>query len=141
MSLIRGALLTGVFRTHLQLLAMSADDQRNTLIVEMTKHSNQPVTHFQPLNDFQLAGAGAAMVFLLNGGIRNADGTGEERDIGWTPLSHAKGLGLLTHDRRLNRIRHSRWGEVGQWRTCVVASVGARSHKAARSFPHTSSRE
>jgi len=73
MDLIRGALLAGGFRTHHDLLAMSADDQRNTLIVEMTKHSNQPGGHFQSLNDFQLAGAGAAMVFLLKGGIRDAN--------------------------------------------------------------------
>ncbi|MGA7237259.1 MAG: matrixin family metalloprotease [Bryobacteraceae bacterium] len=71
-SFIRGVLLAGGFRTHHQLIAMSAPDQRNTLIVEMAGHSNQPVAHFQSLNDFQLAGAGAAMVFLLMGGIRNA---------------------------------------------------------------------
>jgi hypothetical protein len=71
-SFIRGVLLVGGFRNHHQLISMSAEDQRNTLIVEMADHSNQPVTHFQSLNDFQLAGAGAAMVFLLNGGIRNA---------------------------------------------------------------------
>src|SRR5260370_752691 len=72
MSLIRGALLAGGFRTHHQLVAMSADDQRNTLIVEMAGHSNQPIAHFKSLNDFELAGAGAAMVFLLKGGIRDA---------------------------------------------------------------------
>ena len=41
---------------------MSADDQRNTLIVEMTKHSNQ--TDYQAFNDFAFGGAGAVMVFL-----------------------------------------------------------------------------
>ena len=71
-SFIRGVLLAGGFRNHHQLIAMSAEDQRNTLIVEAANHSNQPVAHFQSLNDFQLADAGAAMVFLLNGGIRNA---------------------------------------------------------------------
>ena len=72
MSLIRGVLLAGQFRTQHELNTMSADDQRNTLIVEMAGHSNQPVPHFQSLNDFDLAGAGAAMVFLLKGGIRDA---------------------------------------------------------------------
>jgi hypothetical protein len=71
-SFIRGMLLAGSIRTHHQLLAMSADDQRNTLIVEMANHSKQPVAHFQSLNDFDLAGAGAAMDFLLKGGIRSA---------------------------------------------------------------------
>jgi hypothetical protein len=70
---IRGVLLAGGFRTHHDLIAMSDGDQRNTLIVEMTKHSNQQTAHFQSLNDFQLAGAGAAMVFLLKGGIRDAN--------------------------------------------------------------------
>jgi hypothetical protein len=71
-SFIRGVLLAGGFRTHQQLIAMSSDDQRNTLIVEMSGHSNQSIAHFQSLNDFDLAGAGAAMVFLLTGGIRDA---------------------------------------------------------------------
>ena len=73
MDFVRGALLAGGFRTHHDLIAMSAGDQRNTLIVEMTKHSNQPGGHFQSLNDAQLAGAGAVMVFLLKGGIRDAN--------------------------------------------------------------------
>jgi hypothetical protein len=71
-ALIRGVLLAGGIRTHQQLIQMPPEDQRNTLIVSMAALSNQPVSHFQSLNDFDLAGAGAAMVFLLNGGIRNA---------------------------------------------------------------------
>jgi Pretoxin HINT domain len=71
-SFIRGVLLAGGIRTHHELVAMSADDQRNTLIVEMAGHSNQPIAHFQSLNNFELAGAGAAMVFLREGGIRDA---------------------------------------------------------------------
>jgi hypothetical protein len=70
-SFIRGVLLAGGFRTHHQLIAMSAEDQRNTLIVEMVAHSNQPVGDYQGLNDFQLAGAGAVMVFLRGAGIRD----------------------------------------------------------------------
>src|SRR5271166_6556346 len=70
MGLIRGALLAGGFRTHHQLNAMSADDQRNTLIVEMTNHSNQ--ANYQSFSDADLAAAGALMVFLLNAGIRTA---------------------------------------------------------------------
>lgn len=63
--------MAGWFRTHQQLIAMSAEDQRNALIVEMVAHSNQPVGDYQGLNDFQLAGAGAVMVFLRGAGIRD----------------------------------------------------------------------
>ena len=41
MSTIRGVLLAGKFRTQHELNNMSHDDQRNTLIVELTAHSNQ----------------------------------------------------------------------------------------------------
>ena len=70
MSLIRGVLLAGKFRTHHQLNGMSHDDQRNTLIVEMTGRTNQSVSHFQSLNDAALAGAGAVLVFLRAARIR-----------------------------------------------------------------------
>lgn len=72
MNLIRGVLLAGGFRTHHSLNGMSPDDQRNTLIVEMVAHSNQLVGSYQSLNDADLAGAGAVMVFLLKGGSRTA---------------------------------------------------------------------
>ena len=49
-SYIRGILLAGNFRTQHELNMMTHDDQRNTLIVEMTKHSNQ--TNFQHLISF-----------------------------------------------------------------------------------------
>jgi hypothetical protein len=70
-SFVRGVLLAGGFRTHHDLIAMSAEDQRNTLIVEMVAHSNQPVGFYQGLNDFELAGVGAVMVFLRGAGIRD----------------------------------------------------------------------
>ena len=70
-SFVRGVLLAGGFRTHHDLIAMSAEDQRNTLIVEMVAHSNQPVDFYQGLNDFELAGVGAVMVFLRGAGIRD----------------------------------------------------------------------
>jgi hypothetical protein len=66
--LIRGVLLAGQFRTQHELNHMSPDDIRNTLIVEMTKHSNQ--TDYQSFNDFALAGVGAVMVFLRMARIR-----------------------------------------------------------------------
>ena len=65
---IRGVLLVGRFRTQHELNQMSADDQRNTLIVEMASHSNQ--ANFSALNDFDLAAAGAVMVFLRGARIR-----------------------------------------------------------------------
>lgn len=61
-------LLVGGFRTQHELNAMSLDDMRNTLIVEMTNHSNQ--TNYQAYNDRDLAGAGAVMVALRELKIR-----------------------------------------------------------------------
>lgn len=70
MSLIRGVLLAGKFRTQHDLNSMTLEDQRNTLIVEMSGHTNQPVPHFQSLNDAALAGTGAVFVFLRDARIR-----------------------------------------------------------------------
>jgi hypothetical protein len=69
MSLIRGVLLAGKFRTQHQLNTMSGDDQRNTLIVELTGRSNQ--SNYQSFSDDALAGAGAALVFLREAKIRD----------------------------------------------------------------------
>jgi hypothetical protein len=71
MSLIRGVLLAGPFRTHHDLNGMSQEDQRNTLIVEMAAHSNQSIGHYQSLNNADLAGTGAVMVVLRKAKIRN----------------------------------------------------------------------
>jgi len=70
-SFIRGVLLAGQFRTQGGLDTMSPEDQRNTLIVEMAAHSSGKVPSFQALNDFDLAGAGAVMVFLRGARIRS----------------------------------------------------------------------
>jgi hypothetical protein len=71
-SYIRGILLLGNFRTQHELNMMSHDDQRNTLIVEMTKHSNQ--TNFQAFNDAELEGVGAVMLALRTGRMRDDAG-------------------------------------------------------------------
>jgi len=68
-SFIRGVLLAGGFRTQHELNLMSRDDQRNTLIVELTNHSNQ--TNYQSYNDAELEGMGAVMVTLRELGIRD----------------------------------------------------------------------
>jgi hypothetical protein len=68
-SWIRGVLLLGGFRTHHELNGMSADDMRNTLIVELTKHSSQH--DFQRFNDAELEGMGAVMVAMRRLGIRD----------------------------------------------------------------------
>jgi hypothetical protein len=69
---IRGVLLVGGFRTQAELNAMTYDDMRNTLIVELTKHTSEPNPHvFQAWNDQMLAGMGAAMVFFRHTGVRN----------------------------------------------------------------------
>jgi hypothetical protein len=70
MSLIRGVLLAGNFRTQHELNGMSNDDQRNTLIVELTARTNQSVGHFQGMDDATLAGTGAVLVFLRRAKIR-----------------------------------------------------------------------
>lgn len=69
MSLIRGVLVAGKFRTHHELNRMSQEDQRNTLIVELSNRSNQK--NFQAFNDAALADAGAALVFLRTARIRD----------------------------------------------------------------------
>ncbi|WP_067722819.1 hypothetical protein [Nocardia yamanashiensis] len=69
-SFIRGVLLTGSFRTQHELNEMSSEDHRNTLITELANRTNQPVGHYQALNDDSLAGAGAALVFIRSGRIR-----------------------------------------------------------------------
>jgi hypothetical protein len=50
---------------------MSYEDMGNTVFVEMSKHSNQPVPWYQGQADATLAGMGAAMVFLRHTGIRD----------------------------------------------------------------------
>lgn len=67
-SFIRGVLLIGGFRTQAQLDTMSHDDQRNTLIVELTGRTRQ--SDYQGFSDRDLAGAGALLVLLRRGGIR-----------------------------------------------------------------------
>jgi hypothetical protein len=71
-SFIRGALLAGNFRTQHELDAMPREDQRNTLIVEMAKHSNQ--NNYQAFNDATLEGMGAVMVALRSGRMRDDAG-------------------------------------------------------------------
>jgi hypothetical protein len=70
MSLISGVLLAGKFRTQHELTGMSHEDQRNTLIVEMSSRTNQSGAHFQAMDDATLAGAGAVLVFLRAAKIR-----------------------------------------------------------------------
>ncbi|HEX8251457.1 MAG TPA: ETX/MTX2 family pore-forming toxin [Pyrinomonadaceae bacterium] len=70
---LRGILLAGKWRTEEELNHMLTEDKRNTLIVEMNKHSNQDVGHFQAMNDDALIGVGAVTVFLLESKIRSND--------------------------------------------------------------------
>jgi len=69
MSLIRGVLLAGNFRSQHDLDKMSPSDQRNTLIVELAGRSKQ--TNLQSFNDDVLAGMGAVLVFLRTSRIRD----------------------------------------------------------------------
>lgn len=68
---VRGVLLLGGFRTQEQLNAMTRDQMRNTLIVEMTARSNQ--NNYQGYSDPDLAGVGAVMVFLRETGVLDDD--------------------------------------------------------------------
>ena len=65
---IRGVLLIGRFRGQRELNAMTWDDMRNTLIVELTGRTNQ--RDYQAYNDHRLAGAGAVLVALRHLGAR-----------------------------------------------------------------------
>ncbi|WP_169977600.1 hypothetical protein [Tautonia rosea] len=71
MTLIRGVMMAGKFRTFRDLNGMSDESQRNTLIVEMAGRTNQPVEHYQAMDDATLAGVGAVLVFVREAGIRN----------------------------------------------------------------------
>ena len=97
-SFLRGVLLAGQFRTQHELNAISDEDQRNTLIVEMAGRTNQPVGHFQAMDDFNLAGAGAAYVFLRNARIRTeqqlkAISEDDQRNILIVEIGAQTGLG------------------------------------------------
>ena len=71
MSLIRGVLAAGQFRTQRELNGMTAGDHRNTLIVELANRSSRPILHYQSLDDATLAGTGAVLVFLRGASIRS----------------------------------------------------------------------
>jgi hypothetical protein len=71
----RGVLLAGKRRTEAELSGMSAEDQRNHLIVMLAENSNHPVEYFQGFSrdndNVDLVGKGAVVVFLLRAGIRD----------------------------------------------------------------------
>ncbi|NML65452.1 hypothetical protein HHL22_09570 [Hymenobacter sp. RP-2-7] len=64
-------LLGGPWRSAAELSLMSEEDKRNTLIVELSKHTSQSVAHFQGLPTDALVGSGAIAVFLQQAGIRS----------------------------------------------------------------------
>jgi hypothetical protein len=67
---ISGALLVGKFRTQQQLNGMSPGNERNTLITELVARTRDTVGFYQSLNDADLAGAGALLVYLRETGSR-----------------------------------------------------------------------
>jgi hypothetical protein len=67
---IRGVLLVGKFRTQQQLNGMVSEDQRNTLITELAGRTTDTVGKYQSLNDAELAGTGALLVYLRETGSR-----------------------------------------------------------------------
>lgn len=70
MSYIRGALLAGHFRSWRDLGSMDPEDQRNTLITELSARTAEPAGALQARNDLDLSGAGALFVLLRTAGIR-----------------------------------------------------------------------
>jgi hypothetical protein len=69
-SYVRGVLLVGKFRTQQGLIGMSAEDQRNTLITELGGRTKDTGGFYQGLNNNDLAGAGALLVWLRETGSR-----------------------------------------------------------------------
>src|SRR5262245_42739011 len=76
----RGVLLAGQWRTVDELNNMPPVVQRNAMIVELSKHTNQPVEYFQGFDAADgldgsptLVGKLATVVFLRHFGIRNDD--------------------------------------------------------------------
>ncbi len=57
-------LVMGKFRSREQLNRMSDEDRRNTLITELANRTKDAVSYYQSLNNADLAGAGALLVFL-----------------------------------------------------------------------------
>jgi hypothetical protein len=66
-----GILVAGKWRTQDELNKMPAEDIRNTLIVALSKHTNQPVEYFQGFNNDDLVGKGAVVAFLRKAAIRD----------------------------------------------------------------------
>jgi hypothetical protein len=98
MSLVRGALLAGRFRTQHELSGVSNDAQRGILIAEMTGRTNQAGGHFQAMNDFTLAGAAAVYIFLRDARIRTEQqlktiSDDDQRNILIVELGAQTGLG------------------------------------------------
>ena len=61
---VGGMLLAGKFRSREELARMSSEDRRNTLITELANRTKDAVSYYQSLNDTDLAGVGALLVFL-----------------------------------------------------------------------------
>jgi len=63
-------LLAGGWRTKTELSAMSVDDKRNTLIVELNQHSTDSISVLQGKNNQALAEHGLINLWLSNNNIR-----------------------------------------------------------------------
>ncbi len=140
---IRGVLLVGGFRTQAQLNAMTYEDMRNTLIVELTKHSNQ--TNYQTYDNATLAGMGAAMVFFRRTGIRDdaalrTMSADDQRNTLIVEMGGTTGVGatlqaLSTFDLALialgsdAAVRGRVPGAVSSWIRGVLLLGGFRTHR------------
>lgn len=100
---IRGVLLVGKFRTPQGLAGGSAEDQRNTLITELVGRIKDAVGFYQGLNNNDLAGAGALLVYLRGTGSR----TDQQIKVAKARAAPLMNVSDSIHTRRCNRS-HSR---------------------------------
>ena len=103
-SYIRAVLLAGKLRSPRELDAMTAEDQRNALIVELALRTSHSVAHFQALDDAALAGVGAIVVFLRETRIRadNELKTMREEELRGAVIAALSPR--YRHDPRLRRL-------------------------------------
>lgn len=147
---IRGVLLVGGFRSQAELNAMTHDEMRNTLIVEMTGHSTQ--TDYQGYDNDRLAGVGAVMVFLRSFGIRDdaalrAMSADDQRNTAIVELAAQTGAGatlqgfgnldlaLIALGSDLAR-RGQRPGDVSSWIRGVLLVGGFRTQYELNAMSH-----
>jgi hypothetical protein len=125
---VRGVLLAGKWRTEEELNRTSADNKRNTLIVELGGHSNETGNSMWGLSDEVLVGKAAVLLLLMDAGIRQKD---------WLKANsfnnHRNALIASIHsftDEPLEALRRLSDPELVRWGSTIksnsAAAIGAR---------------